>query len=241
MKHATQQQLLLDIHPQQPPTLENFVAGDNAELLARLGDLPDRSVFDQIYLWGPVGSGRTHLLRGAQTAALARGRPVCFIEGAELGADLAPQSGSLVIIDNVDALSPEAQITLFRIFNAARLVGLALLLAGSAPPLQLQQTLREDLRTRIGSALIFEVKALDDEAKAVALRRHAEGRGMRLDASVIDYLLRHGRRDLPSLLAALDALDGASLSQQRQATLPLLREILQAQSDVRTPTDSPAD
>jgi DnaA family protein len=42
-----------------------------------------------------------------------------------------------------------------------------------------------------------------------------------------DYLLHHGRRDLPSLLAVLDALDRYSLQTKRQITLPLVREVLQ--------------
>lgn len=223
----TQRQLLLDIHPQSSPSLDNFVVGDNAELVARLAGLADPNVFDQIYLWGAPGSGRSHLLHGTLAAARARHRPVCFIEGARLGEELAPQPGSLIIIDDIDLLGAAAQITLFRTFNAARLVGLALLLAGSAPPLQLVQTLREDLRTRIGNALIYEVRTLGDAEKAAALRNHATGRGLSIDDALIDYLLHHGRRDLPSLLATLDALDRASLEQRRPATVPLLRSILQ--------------
>jgi len=40
---------------------------------------------------------------------------------------------------------------------------------------------------------------------------------------VIDYLLHHGRRDLPSLLATLAALDRASLASKRPVTVPLLK------------------
>ena len=221
----TRRQLLLDIRPEDAPNLENFVVGDNTELMARLTGLADLRVFDQIYLWGPPGSGRSHLLRGAHAQALARTRPVILIDGASLGDELAPAPGSLLIVDNVETLSETAQITLFRTFNAARLVGLALLLAGQAPPLRL--ALREDLRTRIGATLVYEVKPLSDADKADALKRHAEARGMRVEDALIDYLLRHGRRDLPSLLKVLDTLDRVSLEQQRPLTLPLLRDALQ--------------
>ncbi len=219
----TRRQLLLDIRPEEEVSLDNFVVGNNAELLARLGGLADVGVFDQIYLWGPSGSGRSHLLRGAR--ARARGRPVLMIDGAALDRELIPLPGSLVIVDDVDRLSDTAQVTLFRTFNAARLVGLALLLAGRTPPLRL--ALREDLRTRIGATLVYEVKPLSDADKADALLRHAQARGMRIDTTLIDYLLRHGRRDLPSLLRVLDVLDRVSLEQQRPLTLPLLREVLQ--------------
>ena len=59
--------------------------------------------------------------------------------------------------------------------------------------------------------------------------RHALLRGMRVDDGLVQYLLRHGRRDLPSLMAVLDGLDHASLAQQRPATLPLLKEVMQMQ------------
>lgn len=224
---AEQRQLLLNLRPEQPPSFDNFVTGKNSELVARLAALATPGVCDQIYLWGPTGSGRSHLLHAALTAARSNARPACLIEATRLGEHLAPAPGSLVILDDIEELSEVAQITLFRTFNAARLTGLALLMSGQQPPLRLQATLREDLRTRVGSTLIYELQPLSEVEKADALRQHGRERGMNLEESLIDYLLRHGRRDLPTLLAVVDALDRTSLEQQRPLTLPLLREILQ--------------
>ena len=224
-----QQQMLLDLKPEQPPTLDNFVVGANAELVARLRNLGEASSFEAIYIWGPQGGGKSHLL--AATAEAARGkRPTVFLNGAEAGAELPLATGTLLVIDDVQGLGPEAQITLFRAFNAARFLGLALLLAGDEPPLRL--ALREDLRTRIGQTLIYEIQSLSDDEKAAALQRHAIERGMLMDPGVVQYLLRHGRRDLPSLMAMLNSLDRASLEQKRPPTLPLLRELMQTSLDL---------
>ncbi|KAF0165620.1 MAG: hypothetical protein FD157_1247 [Rhodocyclaceae bacterium] len=224
-----QQQMLLDLKPEQPPTLENFVIGANAELVARLRILGETSSFEAIYIWGPQGGGKSHLL--AATAEAARGkRPTVFLNGAEAGAELPLATGTLLVIDDVQGLGPEAQIALFRAFNAARFLGLALLLAGDEPPLRL--ALREDLRTRIGQTLIYEIQSLSDDEKAAALQRHAIERGMLMDPGVVHYLLRHGRRDLPSLMAMLNSLDRASLEQKRPPTLPLLRELMQTSLDL---------
>ena len=89
--------------------------------------------------------------------------------------------------------------------------------------------LREDLRTRIGQSLVYEVRSLTDEEKSAALHRHALMRGMRVDKGLVRYLLSRGRRDLPSLMAVLDSLDRATLEQQRPATLPLLKEVMELQ------------
>jgi DnaA family protein len=217
--------LLLDLTLEQIPTLENFIPGDNnLELVARLRGMPEPTSFDAVYLWGPAGSGRSHLLAAVARLAAER-RPCRLFHGSDIGNDLTIAPGGLLVIDDVEDLGDLAQGTLFRTFNAARLAGLALLLSGSQPPVQLG--LREDLRTRIGQTLIYEVKALSDDEKSAALQRHALMRGMRVDNGLVKYLLRHGRRDLPSLMAVLEALDQASLEQQRPATVPLLRELLQ--------------
>ncbi|MDP2823422.1 MAG: DnaA regulatory inactivator Hda [Sulfuritalea sp.] len=226
---APQQQLLLDLKPEQPPILDNFVVGANAELVQRLRSLCDVRSFETLYIWGPQGCGKSHLL--AASAEAARGqRPLMFLRGAEAGAEATLAPGTLLVIDDVQELGAEAQIALFRAFNAARFLGLALLLAGNEPPLRLE--LREDLRTRIGQTLIYEIQSLSDEEKAAALRRHAIERGMLMDPGVVHYLLRYGRRDLPSLMAMLNSLDRASLEQKRPPTLPLLRELMQTSLDL---------
>lgn len=219
-------QLLLDLRPNQPPSLDNFIAGENDELLSRLRMLSQPGCFDAIYLWGSHGSGKSHLLTAAAGLALRR-RPALLLADRPAANTFNAPPGGLLIVDDVDTLDDAAQIALFRIFNTARMIGLGMLLAGHKPPLKLK--LREDLRTRIGQTLIYEVRTLNDEQKAAALRRHAIERGLKVDDNLVRYLLAHGRRDLPSLMTVLDQLDRATLERQRPATLPLLKEALQLQ------------
>jgi DnaA family protein len=100
-----------------------------------------------------------------------------------------------------------------------------LLVSGSESPLHLK--LRDDLRTRLGWGLVYQVHCLSDKEKGLALSQHAQAKGFVLPPEVTQYLLRHGRRDLPSLMAALDALDAHSLRLHRAPSVPLLKEILQ--------------
>lgn len=228
---SSSRQLLLDIHPEQRLGLENFVVGANAELLSRLRALAEPNAHDTVYLWGAAGCGRSHLLRATHAAAKAVRRCAVYVAGETAGGELPCPPGGLLIVDDVERLGQAAQIALFRAFNTARLAGLALLMSGAAPPREL--ALREDLRTRIGAALIYEVKSLSDEDKAATLKSHAAQRGMRVDEELIGYLLRHAPRDLPTLMAVLDALDRASLQLKRPLTLPLLREVLHSLSTMQ--------
>ena len=99
-----------------------------------------------------------------------------------------------------------------------------LLVCGTQSPLHLM--LRDDLRTRLGWGLVYQVHGLSDEEKAQALAQHAHSRGFALPPDVTQYLLRHGRRDLPSLMTVLEALDAHSLRMHRAPTVPMLKEIL---------------
>lgn len=223
-------QLVLDLRADKAPTLDNYVVGDNAELLAALARLAAPSAAgapsSHLYLWGASGSGRTHLLAASVAQALAAGRPAVLLSARAVGEELPQPEGGLLAVDDVEQLDESAQIALFNAFNRARHGGRNLLLAGATAPLGL--ALREDLRTRIGQTLVYQVRPLDDDTRAGILAAIAERRGLRLGADVVGFLLRHGRRELPCLVAVLDALDAASLERKRPVTLALLRELMQA-------------
>lgn len=101
-------QRALDISPPPQPTLDNFVPGPNAELLARLREFRDGAFPEVVlYVWGEQGSGKTHLMRAC--------------EG----------------MDDVQLLDEAAQIALFNRINDARQNSGRVLAAGNAPPAQL--------------------------------------------------------------------------------------------------------
>ena len=215
-------QLLLDLLPDAAPSLDNFVAGSNGEVLAGLRRwlLPANGE-TCLYLWGDGGAGKTHLLRAINAPYVdAAADP-----GLRTLAEDDTRRGGRLAVDNVEALDADGQIALFNAFNRLRASGGALLAAGNEPPLRL--TLREDLRTRLGSGLVFRVHALSDAEKIAALAAQASARGMRLPPESFPYLLARAPRDMRSLAAILVALDRYSLEQQRPITLPLLREVLQ--------------
>ncbi|MBI5439378.1 MAG: DnaA regulatory inactivator Hda [Nitrosomonadales bacterium] len=213
-------QLLLDIAPDSQPTLDNFVAGRNLELLSALRHaLADNSSERIFYLWGETGSGKSHLLQACMDAALDTQHSVAYAQGS------VPQFAEVVAVDDVERLDDAAQIGLFDLYNRMRDSGGMLLVSGKQAPLHLQ--LRDDLRTRLGWGLVYQVHGLNDEEKAEALSQHAQARGFTLPPEVAQYLLRHGSRDLPSLMAALDALDEHSLRLRRAPSVPLLKEALQ--------------
>jgi DnaA family protein len=98
-------------------------------------------------------------------------------------------------------------------------------MAGNEAPANL--TLREDLRTRLGWGLVYQTQLLDDDEKIQALEQAAKARGLVLSPDVLPWLLNRFYRDMPNLMALMDALDAYSLETKRAVTLPLVRELLQ--------------
>ncbi|WP_305073288.1 DnaA regulatory inactivator Hda [Propionivibrio sp.] len=215
------QQLLLDLLPENPPSLANFVPGTNAEALAALANwLAPECPEHSLLLWGETGSGKTHLLHASGARYFDAARTPDLQETATLGT-----AASRVAVDNVEALSETGQIALFNLFNRLRAAGGHLLTAASQPPQHL--ILREDLRTRLGYGLVFRLTTLTDGEKLTALAAQADSRALRLPAGALNYLLARAPRDMRHLMAVLVALDRYSLEHKRPITLPLLREVLQ--------------
>jgi DnaA family protein len=210
-------QLTLDLIRPLTPSLDNFVVGRNAEALATLRAVALRQGDGFVYLWGESGSGRSHLL-----TALAGTRDASLSAASEAIPDFADPQG-LYLVDDVDARDAPSQQRVFVLMNEVRAhPGAALVTTGRAAPAQL--ALRDDVRTRLAWGLVYQVHALSDEEKARALEEHARSRGLALSPDVIAYLLNHMPRDMRTLVAILDALDGYALAAKRAITVPLVRE-----------------
>lgn len=219
---TTTRQLVLNIQPESEPRFDNFMPGDNLELLLALDTLVRGELQESVvYIWGAPGSGRSHLLKAVCAEAGRHGRNAHF---ATTGADLPEELPALLVADDVDALDADAQVRLFSLINQAREGAGVVLAAGPVAPAQL--AVREDLATRLSWGLVFGLRPLKEADRATALRERADMLGVNLGDDVVRYLLTHGRRDLPSLLAMVDALDEYSLSLKRPVTVPLVREWL---------------
>ena len=160
------------------------------------------------------------MLQAAVEETKKQGRTAIYVRGA------VPESAEVIAVDEVETLGQSSQIVLFELYNWVRENGGLLLVSGTFAPAQLK--LRDDLRTRLGWGLVYHVQGLSDEEKGRALVQHARAKGLDLSNDVIQYLLIHGKRDLPSLLAVLDDLDTQCLRFKRGPSVPLLKEVMQS-------------
>jgi DnaA family protein len=205
---------------------DSFAPGPNAEAVAALREAGPGAV----WLWGARGSGKTHLLQAAVSAAGDSG--AYFPLNRELAlpsAALAGYEASRVLcIDDVDAVAGdlEWEQALFRLYNAAAETGTRLVFAAGTAPRGAPWVL-EDWASRAAACVVYQLQGLDDAARLQALKLRAAQRGLELPDDTGEYLLRRLPRDLPRLLALLDDLDEASLAAQRRLTIPFIRDALE--------------
>ncbi len=224
-------QLVLDMGLAPVPTLDNFVAGRNAGVLEHLRVWvrnPMRSLVPT-FIWGGVGSGKTHLLQATCEALRAQGVKIGWIDANVSAPPEFDEAWGAVILDDCQLYTPVQQAMAFNWFinaqsprrGAARWV----LAAADRPPADLE--LREDLRSRLAWGDVFQLLPLDDAERRAVLHHAAELRGVSLSDEVVDFMLNRFSRDLSSLMLLLETLDGYALRTRRAITIPLIKAMLE--------------
>ncbi len=217
-------QLIFDFAAHAYPGFDKFLGTANAELLHVLQQQHGQF----IYVWGQEGSGKSHLLQAWVAQALQAGYNAAYVDAARSPLTDKAFEADYLAVDQVDKLSDDEQALLFAVFNQFRNSGNGfLLLSADVPPQQL--VIREDLRTRMGYCLIYDVKPLSDQEKIDALVSMAAARQLTIEPEIFAYLLNHWRRDMDSLMQMLDTLDNYAVMMGKRITLPLLRQLLKQQ------------
>ena len=204
---------------------ETFVPWPDAAALHHLQQLPEQAC--PVYLWGPAGSGKTHLLRALAAQRHARGEQVGWFDADTPPPWMFERAHVLLLLDRCDRLDDAQQQAAFALLVEAQAQGVPWVAAGRLPPVDLP--LREDLRTRLGWGPVFALECLPETQARAVLRRESDRRGIFLSDDVMGYLLTRFARDLGHLMALLDRLDDYALAEHRAVTVPLLKKMLAEQ------------
>lgn len=216
--------------------LDTYVGAPDGVLaqLAALAEGADQGQAgdDWLYLAGPAGVGKTHLLLATCAATEAAGRRAAYLPlvaavGRVRDALEALEGNDVIALDGIDAIAGrrDDEVALFDAHNRARAAGTRIVYAARSKPDALGLEL-PDLRSRLSQCSRVALQPLDDDGRREVLRQRARRRGWVLEEAALDWLLKRVDRDLAGLTALLDRLDRASLAAQRRITVPFLRQVL---------------
>lgn len=183
-----------------------------------------------LYLYGPGGSGKTHLLHaiGRQVAGDAYRIFSCAVMREQDADQLLDEMCDLpvLLLDDLDQLPDADQLRfiIWEAFNRQHTAGRPLALAGRPAPRELRN-LDEHLTSRLLWGLVAALELSDDRARQQLILKLAHDRQVLLPDDVAAWLLTVLPRDSEALVAACDNLYRAALASGRKITLRLAREL----------------
>jgi DnaA family protein len=226
------EQLPLAVQLRDDATFDNFFTGANGLLISELRRQLSGGE-NYLYIYGGLGSGRSHLLQAACHWAGQHQHDAVFLPLDEL-VDYPPQQllegleqQHLLCLDNIEAVLGNKiwEEALFHLFNRCRDAGTCLLISAASAVRELSVTL-PDLRSRLSWGVLYQLQPLTDEDRAQVLRMRAEQRGVELPEDVCQFIVQRSQRDMPALMKTLAILDDASLRERRRITKPFIKNIL---------------
>lgn len=229
-------QIPLKLEPSREKRFEDFVPGPNGPVLEALKSVL-QGKDSLLFLSGPEGSGKTHLLNALCLDARERGMTAfhaglrsmpagsqALLEGLE--------NVDLVCIDDLHSMAGHAgwEEALFHCLNRIRSTHGRVVLT-SRPRLSAVPLMLPDLVSRLQWGLRLQLQVLEDADKICVLDRHAASLGIQIPEEVGRYLIRHCSRNMSKLLHTIEQLQQAAFTSKRRITVPLLRELLRQAGD----------
>ncbi len=198
---------------------EFLVADSNAEARAWIDRWPDWDGRG-LAIWGPRGSGKSHLADIWRRRSGAR-----QVNAAEIDPDFFAswQCSNLVLQEPAGGFSESG---LLHVVNLVKEEGGYLLITDTAPPARWRVSL-PDLRSRLAALPAVAIGRPEDDLIAAVLSKQFRDRQITVGDGVISYLVVRMERSFDAIGVIVETLDRLSLVEKRPITVPRARRALE--------------
>jgi len=213
-------------------TFDSFVVCDgNAGALQfsrRIADPDDPE--NLLYIYGPAGSGKTHLLKAIGQVMgehSLRTVPCLSFREPTTADELCCRfaQAEALIVDDLHLMPDDGGLraALWQVFNDFHSSGRKIVMAGLYAPRELPY-LDDHLVSRLLWGLVARVDVSDDQSRQMILKKIAADRQVRIPDDVVDFILMTTSREVGDLISAFESVFRLSMVLKRRITLPLARE-----------------
>lgn len=228
-------------------TFENYCGSMSNKIALSIGkaigENPDNKTFNPLFIFGPSGVGKTHLMH-AIGLNIKEHRPdlrVLYISSRLFEAQFTVashtgkindfiyfyQSIDVLIIDDIQDLigKERTQNTFFHIFTHLHLNNKQIIISSDCSPSQLKG-MPERLMTRMKWGMTVELERPDIELRRQVLIRKAEQDGLSIPSDVIDYIASNVTESIRELEGIVVSLMAHATFMNKEINIELARNVL---------------
>ena len=233
-----------DLNPRY--SFDSFVVGESNRVACSaarsVAESPGTS-YNPVFIYGPTGLGKTHLLMAIGNLAKSISEELEieyftmdeFLEAHQVATAMGQADGfrnrfdgvGLLLLDDVQFLAHrrEVQAELVRVISTCQESGQQVVLTSDTPPTEIEE-MEDRLLRKLDGGLVVDVGPLDESMRRQILEMRAEERGADFDADVIDAVASFQVNNVRELLGLLNRLAAFQAVSETPVTAEAARAML---------------
>lgn len=228
-------------------TFENFVVGDSnqfAFLSAKAVSEQPGKIYNPLFIYGPTGLGKTHLLQSVGNFCLNGGKMVICVTSEQFITDFTYNLNNhsmerfrekyrncdVLLIDDVQFLgkTDKIQEEFFHTFNEIHAKNGQIVMTSDRQP-KLLKGFEDRLRTRFEWGIIADITPPELDTKIAIIKKKCEFDKIYLDKDVINYIATNMGDNIREIESAIINLNAYARLMRQEITLEFAKNILRDQ------------
>ena len=228
-------------------TFENFVVGDSnqfAFLSAKAVSEQPGKIYNPLFIYGPTGLGKTHLLQSVGNFCLNGGKMVICVTSEQFITDFTYNLNNhsmerfrekyrncdVLLIDDVQFLgkTDKIQEEFFHTFNEIHAKNGQIVMTSDRQP-KLLKGFEDRLRTRFEWGIIADITPPELDTKIAIIKKKCEFDKIYLGTDVINYIATNMGDNIREIESAIINLNAYARLMRQEITLEFAKNILRDQ------------
>ena len=230
--------------PMERYSFDNFMVGSGNRLAYSAAQLvveKPGEAYNPLFIYGPAGVGKTHLMSAISTEILKRDNSMktlyvtseefinSFVGAIRKGEKFTSKyrSVDVLLVDDMQfiATAEKTKEEFFHTFNALHQRGKQIVLCSDRPPKEIP-TLEDRLRSRFEWGMVADIQPPDYETRVAILLNKAQTQKINLPIEVAEYVAQVINQNIRELEGALIKLGAYSKAHSTAINLELAKDLL---------------